>query len=627
MILSKLNIKEGYDRLEALEKDPLTLQNEKNDYLACISRLREQLKIANEDRRTLITELRKRQMYNSNNSNNINYNNSMNNFNNKISSELENATIKLDTNQKILQLKQKELENYIERYEKEREKVRKLQNELTLLKGENDKIPQYKALIDDFKIKEQKLQEELNNLRINPFIQQAEERGNMFKKNQINEQRLAEIEKNLDEKEKKLQEQKIKINQLEHDNNKLRDDYNKSENQKALKNEEMLKYKIALEENEKNDKVFQDKLNKFVQYGQVDNNFAKMLTLLKLQNKDINIDNININYFEQNSEKANDPVYLKSEIEKLKTEKAELGKELETTKALLTTLQQINDETKKLQEIDKLKYNAEIKLYKQKIEDLIKLIDIDKLPNEYIVLDPITGQPMLKDKNEILNEMIPSEQKDVKLLDDRISEFSDDDTDIELSMNENALDIFLGECVYEDGLSEELGFNVDNMLSFFSVDFFIHETQTSDILSGKTPQFNFQISFKVDMTEKLITYLESEYIYIDIYSLRDNVQSIFGKGKISLKELVEVEKSSQSTTRVINSIVSLYYVSDPNLKVASIHYKMRMRKPLEEALKWYLAQTQFIRENNPVHNLLISKAEEKLKKYEYMGEKFYEVKI
>ena len=113
--------------------------------------------------------------------------------------------------------------------------MRKLQNELTLLKGENDKIPQYKALIDDFKIKEQKLQEELNNLRINPFIQQAEERGNMFKKNQINEQRLAEIEKNLDEKEKKLQEQKIKINQLEHDNNKLRDDYNKSENQKALK--------------------------------------------------------------------------------------------------------------------------------------------------------------------------------------------------------------------------------------------------------------------------------------------------------------------------------------------------------------------------------------------------------
>ena len=259
-----------------------------------------------------------------------------------------------------------------------------------------------------------------------------------------------------------------------------------------------------------------------------------MLSLLKLQNKEINIDNININYFEQNAEKANDPIYLKSEIEKLKIDNGELGKELETTKALLTTLQQIIDETKQLQEVDKMKYQTEVKILRDKIDELVKLIDVDKLPKEFLVQDPLSGQPVLKDKNEILNELIPSEKKEAKLLDDRITEFSEDDTEVELSMNENALDIFFGECVYEDGLSEELGFNIDHILSFFSVDFYVHETQTSDILNGKTPQFNFQITFKVDMNEKFITYLESEYIYIDIYSLRDNVQNIFGKGKIKL---------------------------------------------------------------------------------------------
>ena len=196
-----------------------------------------------------------------------------------------------------------------------------------------------------------------------------------------------------------------------------------------------------------------------------------MLSLLKLQNKEINIDNININYFEQNAEKANDPIYLKSEIEKMKIEKGELGKELETNKALLSTLQQIIDETKQLQEVDKLKYQTEVKILKQKIEDLVKLIDVDKLPSEFLVQDPISGQPVLKDKNEILNELIPEENKEAKLLDDRITEFSEDETEVELSMNENALDIFFGECVYEDGLSEELGFNIDHILSFFSVDF------------------------------------------------------------------------------------------------------------------------------------------------------------
>ena len=610
----------GKSKNKKKERDPLKFQNEKNDYLACISRLREQLKIANEDRRTLIAELRSKQ---------ISYNPSggRSMINDKISSQLQNASIKIDTSDKILELTKKNLQNYIERYEKERDNVRKLQKELSILKGENEKIPQYKILIDDLKNNEKKLEEELNELRISPFIRQAEERGDVLRNYQMTEKKLHELERNLEEKEKILQEQELRINQLEKDNNKLRDNLIKSEGQKDIINEQMLNLKIAKEEAEERDRIFQDKLNKFVQYGEVDTNFAKMLSLLKLQNKEINIDNININYFEQNNEKANDPIYLKEEIEKLKTEKAELGKELETNKALLLTSQQIIDETRQLQEVDKLKYQTEVKILKQKIEELVKLIDVDKLPKEFLVQDPISGQPVLKDKNEILNELIPVENKEAKLLDDRITEFSEDETEVELSMNENALDIFLGECVYEDGLSEELGFNIDHMLSFFSVDFYIHETQTSDILNGKTPQFNFQITFKIDMNEKFITYLESEYIYLDMYSLRDNVQTIFGKGKISLKELIEVEKSNQSSTRVINSIASLYYISDPNLKIASIHYKMRMRKPLIETLKWYQAQTQFIKEKNPVHDLLITKAEQKIKNYDYLGGKYYDVKI
>lgn len=88
--------------------------------------------------------------------------------------------------------------------------MRKLQNELSILKGENDKIPQYKILIDDLKNNEKKLEEELNNLRINPFIKHAEERGNIFKNYQINEQRLKELEKDLEQKEKILHEQEIK---------------------------------------------------------------------------------------------------------------------------------------------------------------------------------------------------------------------------------------------------------------------------------------------------------------------------------------------------------------------------------------------------------------------------------
>ena len=209
----------GKSKNKKREKDPLTSLNEKNEYLACISRLREQLKIANEDRRTLISELRTRQL----SVNTPNYND-RNILNNKINSQLQNAAMKLDTNDKILELTNRNLKNYIEKYEKERENVRKLQTELSLLKGENEKIPQYKILIDELKNSEKKLEEELNELRISPFIQQVEERGNVFRNIKLTEQKMQEIQKELDEKEKELREQKARLNELEKENKKLKED-------------------------------------------------------------------------------------------------------------------------------------------------------------------------------------------------------------------------------------------------------------------------------------------------------------------------------------------------------------------------------------------------------------------
>ena len=88
----------GKSKNKKKERDPLKFQNEKNDYLACISRLREQLKIANEDRRTLIAELRSKQISFNPSSNNKNI------MNDRITSQIQTASIKIDTNDKILEL-------------------------------------------------------------------------------------------------------------------------------------------------------------------------------------------------------------------------------------------------------------------------------------------------------------------------------------------------------------------------------------------------------------------------------------------------------------------------------------------------------------------------------------------
>ena len=112
-----------------------------------------------------------------------------------------------------------------------------------------------------------------------------------------------------------------------------------------------------------------------------------------------------------------------------------------------------------------------------------------------------------------------------------------------------------------------------------------HETQTSDILIGKNPRFNFKLIFKVDINESLLNYLENDFMKVEFYSIRDNVQVKFGDGKISLKELLEIENAYNTTSRMINSEYPIFYNKNPNLKVATIYYKMSMRKLISVAIK------------------------------------------
>ena len=54
------------------------------------------------------------------------------------------------------------LQNYVEKYEKEKENNRKLQSELSALQAEAEKNEKYKNLIDDLKNNERILEDELS---------------------------------------------------------------------------------------------------------------------------------------------------------------------------------------------------------------------------------------------------------------------------------------------------------------------------------------------------------------------------------------------------------------------------------------------------------------------------------
>jgi chromosome segregation ATPase len=141
----------------AKQKNELTEQEVKNDYLALIARLREQLKYAKEDRMNLMNEIKNLKDAYANINSNMNNNDYMKNIgmNNKKNQEIaskmadlntnyESAQMKLDTQNRILEMTKRSLEEYINKYERERENNRKLQTDLAILKGQSDQIDNYK---------------------------------------------------------------------------------------------------------------------------------------------------------------------------------------------------------------------------------------------------------------------------------------------------------------------------------------------------------------------------------------------------------------------------------------------------------------------------------------------------
>lgn len=323
----------------------------------------------------------------------------------------------------------------------------------------------------------------------------------------------------------------------------------------------------------------------------------------------------------ENDEK--DPEKLLKEIERLKIEKGLLGNELEKTRSLLKIQQQINDDQQSMINEEKKIFKHQIEKLTKKCDELSKLVDIERLPKNYLTQSRNFGTT--RDPKMLINDLIPSE-KLVNLMSDDITEFSKDEQESTLGLNENCLDLYIGEAIFEPSVEKDLGFSLNNIMSFMSVDFYLHETQTSNLNSGIKPVYNLQISFKITVDENFVHYLESENISIDIYYIKDNIQSILGKAKISLYDILESENPSSNKfnqissennytnnlTRVINSVCTIYYAKDQTLKIGTIHYKMRMRQPILEVIKWYREKNQMLREISPIHDVNMKRVENEI---------------
>ena len=572
---------------------------EVNDYLKLISHLQQSLKDAHNDRKKLIDDLANIKE-NGSSKLIIEYSDDIRDKNLKLSEmglQISKLKSSFETNQQILNLTKNSLEEYMEKYKIERNKNTDLENQLQMQESALAKLNEYSKMIEEYKKKEKSMEQRIMDLCENPFIKQANERDNAFA--QLRATQMA-----LNESEKRLKNFMDENSELKNKLKELNNNYNKVLKERDQFKEEGLRYKIDKEEREKMGKEFDEVFNKISKFGEVDSNYENIINLLKGQINDPTGKKWeNIDFLEKMDDFPDDKEKLVKEIQRLKIEKGILGEELEKSKILLTKQIGLNEDYKNLKEVESKKYNAQIKILQQKILRLVDLIenknipvdnDIKKIINEHRQ-QSIIGNDKKYEKN------ILEDNSDKNSVYTSITGFSiDSEENNEFAVDENSLDLYITTANFDkNSIENKLGIPLDNLMSFITVDFYLHETQTSNLMTGQNPNYNFQLMFKVNVDEHFILYLQDDVINIEVYYLQNNTQIIFARGIINLNQLINVEKDPKS--RVVHGYCEIYYANDSSIKIGDIKYKMRMRKSINNILKWIKDKNELFKELDPVN--------------------------
>ena len=130
------------------------------------------------------------------------------------------------------------------------------------------------------------------------------------------------------------------------------------------------------------------------------------------------------------------------------------------------------------------------------------------------------------------------------------------------------------------------------------MDFYNHDTETSQLAEGYKPLYNTQFSFKNRVDDFYVQYLQRNTLKMDVYISKNNAAVHLGRAEINLREMVEREVAVHDAawrTPVVQKTVRVMGVRGDQM-IGNIKFKMRMRKPISEAARYF-------RERSEIENL------------------------
>ena len=126
-----------------------------------------------------------------------------------------------------------------------------------------------------------------------------------------------------------------------------------------------------------------------------------------------------------------------------------------------------------------------------------------------------------------------------------MTEFSVRSEESDVGANENVFDLKIQSITYDDPIFK--AFNIldesqtHNIKTFVTLDFFINETQSTDIKDGTTPSFDTIFCFKNQVDNFYIKYLQEQTILAEVYAVRRGTKKTtvkIGEAKLPLHFLL-----------------------------------------------------------------------------------------
>lgn len=276
---------------------------------------------------------------------------------------------------------------------------------------------------------------------------------------------------------------------------------------------------------------------------------------------------------------TSDPKSVARRMELMKQDKKELAAALEKAQQLLKLQYDIEKDNKAYYQAEVNELNTKIKELTLRLEESRKLAD-QRL--EEITVMKKTGYAV---KGE--HPAIEYDRMDVD------SEFSYATLETDLKHEENILDLALDKAEYytnsllqvvESDVVSEKGF-----LTFFTVEFFDHDVKATDVNKGLEPAYSTLFSFKNKVDDYYIEFLQTNRIKLELFLNKSQKAKKIGFANVALRELIERDYDTMEGMKspIITGLININSSANPSLRIGMIKYKMRMRKSLNEALRWF----------------------------------------